>query len=200
MWELAFRQTWKCISQSCLTFCEPLNCSLPASSCPWDFPGTNTGVDCHSLLQGIFPAQGSNPGLLHSPHTVKVGSLLSEPPGKPLGKHTSLIFLSNISQESFHITTNMNFYYFISHHKIFILLQILLFLNFLDNDKTCLQKEKQVYILVYIALVLLLLLLSRFSRVWLWDPIDGSPPGSTKHLLSYLNVSLLQHLFLVTGF
>ena len=26
--------------------------------------------------------------------------------------------------------------------------------------------------------VLLLLLLSRFSRVWLCDPIDGSPPGS----------------------
>ena len=22
--------------------------------CPWDFPGNNTGVGCHSLLQGIF--------------------------------------------------------------------------------------------------------------------------------------------------
>ena len=33
--------------------------------CPWDSPGRNTGVDCHSLLQGIFPAQGSNLGLLH---------------------------------------------------------------------------------------------------------------------------------------
>ena len=32
--------------------------------CPWDFPG-NTGVDCHFLLQGIFPTQESNPGLLH---------------------------------------------------------------------------------------------------------------------------------------
>ena len=28
-------------------------------------PGKNTGVDCHVLLQGIFPTQGSNPGLLH---------------------------------------------------------------------------------------------------------------------------------------
>ena len=28
--------------------------------CPWDFPGKNTGVDCHFLLQGIFPTQGSN--------------------------------------------------------------------------------------------------------------------------------------------
>ena len=31
----------------------------------WDFPGKNTGVDCHFLLQGIFPTQGSNPHLLH---------------------------------------------------------------------------------------------------------------------------------------
>src|SRR5574341_360011 len=33
--------------------------------CPWDFPGKSTGVGCHFLLQGIFPTQGSNPGLLH---------------------------------------------------------------------------------------------------------------------------------------
>ena len=33
--------------------------------CPWDSPGKNTGVDCHGLLQGIFPTQGSNLGLLH---------------------------------------------------------------------------------------------------------------------------------------
>ena len=33
--------------------------------CPWDSPCKNTGVDYHSLLQGIFPTQGSNLGLLH---------------------------------------------------------------------------------------------------------------------------------------
>ena len=32
---------------------------------PWNSPGQNTGVDSLSLLQGIFPTQGSNPGLLH---------------------------------------------------------------------------------------------------------------------------------------
>ena len=31
----------------------------------WNSPGQNTGVDCHSLLQGIFPTQGWNPGLPH---------------------------------------------------------------------------------------------------------------------------------------
>ena len=32
---------------------------------PWNSPGQNTGMGCLSLLQGIFPTQGSNPGLLH---------------------------------------------------------------------------------------------------------------------------------------
>ena len=31
----------------------------------WDFPGKNTGVGCHFLLQEIFLTQGSNLGLLH---------------------------------------------------------------------------------------------------------------------------------------
>ena len=33
--------------------------------CPWDSIGKNTGVGCHFLLQGIFPNQELNPGLLH---------------------------------------------------------------------------------------------------------------------------------------
>ena len=32
---------------------------------PWDSPGKYTGVGCHFLLQGIFPTQELNPGLLH---------------------------------------------------------------------------------------------------------------------------------------
>ena len=32
---------------------------------PWDSPGQDTGVGSHALLQGIFPTQGSNPGLPH---------------------------------------------------------------------------------------------------------------------------------------
>ena len=31
----------------------------------WNSPGQNTGVDCLSLLQAIFPTQGSKPGLPH---------------------------------------------------------------------------------------------------------------------------------------
>ena len=44
--------------------CDPIDCSPPGSSL-WDSPGKNTGVGSHSLLQGIFLNQGSNPGLLH---------------------------------------------------------------------------------------------------------------------------------------
>ena len=32
---------------------------------PWNSPGQNTRVGSFSLLQGIFPTQGSNPGFLH---------------------------------------------------------------------------------------------------------------------------------------
>ena len=52
-------------TQSCPTLCEPVDCSLPGSSVHSDSPGKNTRLGCHALLQGIFPTQGSNPGLPH---------------------------------------------------------------------------------------------------------------------------------------
>ena len=44
---------------------QPHGLQLVRLLCPWDFPGENTGVGCHFLLQGIFPTQGLNPHLLH---------------------------------------------------------------------------------------------------------------------------------------
>ena len=38
--------------------------SLGRLLCSWNSPGKNTGAGGHSLLQGIFPTQGSNLGLL----------------------------------------------------------------------------------------------------------------------------------------
>ena len=49
------------VAQSCPTVCDPMDCSLPGFSVHGDSPGKNAGVDCNSLLQGIFPTQGSNP-------------------------------------------------------------------------------------------------------------------------------------------
>ena len=51
------------ITQSCPTLCDPVDCSPPGSSVHGDSPGKNSGMGCHSLLQGIFLIQGSNPGL-----------------------------------------------------------------------------------------------------------------------------------------
>ena len=42
-----------------------MNCKSTRLLHPWDFPGKNTAVGCHFLLQGIFPTQGTEPGLLH---------------------------------------------------------------------------------------------------------------------------------------
>ena len=53
------------VAQSCLTLCNPTDCSPSGSSVHRDSPGKNTGVGCHARLQGIFPTQRSNPGLLH---------------------------------------------------------------------------------------------------------------------------------------
>ena len=48
---------WKSLSRVCLRTCGLYS--------PWNSLGQNTGVDSLSLLQGIFPTQGSNSGLLH---------------------------------------------------------------------------------------------------------------------------------------
>ena len=44
--------------------------------CPRNFSGKNTGVGCHFLLQGIFPAQESNPCLLYLLHCRRILYLL----------------------------------------------------------------------------------------------------------------------------
>ena len=48
------------VTQSCLTLCDPTNLYSP-----WNSPCQNTGMHSLSLLQGIFPTQGSNSGLPH---------------------------------------------------------------------------------------------------------------------------------------
>ena len=60
------------VTQSCPTLSNSMDC-------PWNSPGQNTGVGSFSLLQGIFPTQGSNPGLAH----CRRNSLPAEPPGSP---------------------------------------------------------------------------------------------------------------------
>ena len=64
------------------TLYNPMDCGPPGSSVHGDSAGKNSGVGCHALLQGIFPTQGSNPGLLCLLH-CQTGSLPLVPLGKP---------------------------------------------------------------------------------------------------------------------
>ena len=74
------------VTQSYLTLCNPTDCSPPGSSVYSNSSGKNTGVGCHALLQGIFPTQGLNPGLLHCRQTPYP----TEPAGKTIEIETEL--------------------------------------------------------------------------------------------------------------
>ena len=58
-----FIWSWVC-AQSCSTLW-PHRLQPTRLLCSRDFPGKNTGVGCHFLLQGVFPTQGSNSLFLH---------------------------------------------------------------------------------------------------------------------------------------
>ena len=53
------------VIQLCLILCDPIDCSPTRLLCPRDSPGKYTRMGSHSILQGIFPTHGSNPGLPH---------------------------------------------------------------------------------------------------------------------------------------
>ena len=63
-----------------ITLCDSMD---PAKLlCPWDSTDKNTGVGRYSLLQGIFPTQGLNPGFLNRRQILyplsQQGNLLDE--------------------------------------------------------------------------------------------------------------------------
>ena len=57
--------------------------------CPWQFPGKNIGVDCHSPLHGIFLTQE-----LNQSSALQVDSLPTELSRKPIciGKNINFLF------------------------------------------------------------------------------------------------------------
>ena len=75
------------VAQSCLTLCDPMNCSLPGSSVHGEFS--------RQYWSGLpYPPPGdlSNPGIEPRSPTMQVDSLPFEPPGKP--KNTGVGSLS----------------------------------------------------------------------------------------------------------
>ena len=54
--------------QSCLTHCDPMDCSLPGFSVHGILQARILELGCHALLHGIFLTQGLSPCLLHLLH------------------------------------------------------------------------------------------------------------------------------------
>ena len=71
--------------QSCLTLCDPMDCSQPDSSVHGILQARILEWVATPSSRGIFPNRGSNLHLLHLLHW-QAGSLPSAPPGKP-GEH-----------------------------------------------------------------------------------------------------------------
>ena len=83
---------WKWKSFSCIwLFVTPRTVwSLPGSSVHRNSPGQNIGVGSRSHLQGIFPTQGSNPGLPHCRRILYNLSLQGSPLLSTLGWYSCL--------------------------------------------------------------------------------------------------------------
>ena len=60
--------------------------------CPWNSPSKNTGVSSHSLLEGIFPTQGSNLGFLHCRQSLYLLSRQGSPINTTLPLQLSHLF------------------------------------------------------------------------------------------------------------
>ena len=78
------------VTQSCPTLCNPMDYTNR-----WNSPDQKTGVGSLSLLQGIFPTQGSNPGL---PHCRRVLYQLSHKGSPRILEWVAYLFSSRSSQ------------------------------------------------------------------------------------------------------
>ena len=74
---------------------------------PQDFLGKTTGVCCHFLLQGIFPTQGSNPGLLHCRQTVYHLSHWGSPMAESEEELKSLLMKVKVESEKVGLKLNI---------------------------------------------------------------------------------------------
>ena len=99
--------------------CSPHGLQSTRLLCPWDFPGKNTSVGCHLLLQGIFLTQGLNPGVLHCRRIlyqlIHQGSLKGAPQGT---KILSTLIWSLGTQMQAYVTNAVKMCILYSKHQI----------------------------------------------------------------------------------
>ena len=76
------------VAQSCPALCDPMDCSPPGSSTHGYSPAKNTSrVGNLSLLQGIFPTQEWNRGLLHCRRILYQLSSQGSPDSSPIPQY-----------------------------------------------------------------------------------------------------------------
>ena len=71
------------VAQSCPTLCDPVDCSLPGFSVHGILLARILEWVTISFSRGIFPTQGSDPGIRPLSPALQADTLTSEPPGKP---------------------------------------------------------------------------------------------------------------------
>ena len=96
------------VTHSCLTLCDPMDSS------PWNSPGQNTGVGTLSLLQGIFPTQGSNPGLPHCRQILYQMSYQGSPRNNAIWSNTDgtrdyHTKQSQTEKDKYHVCSDLSF-------------------------------------------------------------------------------------------
>ena len=69
------------VTQSCLTLCDPMDCSLVTYQAPPSMGFSRQ--ECWSGLPLPSPGDLPNPGIEPGSPTLQADALLSEPPGKP---------------------------------------------------------------------------------------------------------------------
>ena len=70
-WKYGKNQKVKSVSRSVMSdSLRPFGLQPARLLCPWDSPGKNTGVGCHSFSRGSSPTQVWNPGLPRGRQTL----------------------------------------------------------------------------------------------------------------------------------
>ena len=106
--------------------------------CQWDFPGKNTEVGCHFLLQGNLPDPGIEPVSPVSP-SLAGGFFTTEPPGKS-------ILILDIPYKSKVIFYFFKFFFFYLNF-IFLLYNTVLVLPYIDMNPPQVLKKQSLFLL-----------------------------------------------------
>ena len=117
------------------TLCNFMNYS-PPGSCPWNFLGKNTRVDCYFLLEGIFPNQGLNSCLFQDPVNFS-------PPGiHTMFRYLRLKALKKSTHQNINSATDRMVVFWVFY---FLLYTVQNFLKFLWPGYISFSSEKKIH-------------------------------------------------------